>query len=736
MTTHTGWAWSEDPLGESLALARVSMDGGDSLLVGRSGKVRGRGGLDEGLLAALRDRVVSAEAELGEPAQLRWRVGEDAALAVEEVGPIEAPLPWAAMEAQGADQWGWEGLSEHAEDQWSRANAGEVFPGVMTPLTWSLTGAALDRGFATPWGRMARGRRFVALFDGYVYFNFGLILELLGNRVGMRTADFLQAVGGPEAQSEAAASESPPSESPPYAGGPPRRAAGGSGRTPPSARYAVPTSQSAAQTAPPRRGAIAEGGAARRSTADRPNYWRLFVNLPFLTWRAAVQRWLPLRWPRERAAARRERARLQVLGVDASDGEILRALRGSAQFSSDFVVFLMQCQTAAFGQVQFLLWLSEAWVGNRALALRLLQGLPNVLTAESNLELWRLAERAAQDAPAAAVIAETPAEQLLAALEADSEASWLADELRAFLAEHGHRTTAELELSTPRWSEEPAPLLATFRDYALHPQQTSLERLHARQVADRKAAEAQARRALTAHPVERWLPARWLFYLLVVRDAQALQPLRENPKYMLMQISLEQRRLYLLLGERWRARGALDTADDVFWLLGGEAQTLARHIDDAAVRGRMRSRVRRRRRQYEQWASQTPPPIRDRRGEPLASALAAAAALVAESGPLRGIAASAGVARGRARVATSPAEGRELVAGEVLVARFTDPGWTPIFPLAAAVVTEIGGMLSHGAVVAREYGIPAVVNVRGATTRIQTGDQLEVDGSAGVVRVL
>ena len=721
MSMKTGRAWSEDPLGESLTHARVSVDGGDSLLVGRSGALHARGELDRALLAALRDRVVSAEVELGEPAQLRWRVGEDAALAVEDVGPIEAPLPWAAMEAQGADQWGWEDLSEHAEDQWSRANAGEVFPGVMTPLTWSLTGAALDRGFAAPWGRMARGRRFVALFDGYVYFNFGLILELLGNRVGMRTGDFFQAVGGPEAQSE----------SPPYAGGLSAQQTGGSVRRPVQRTESAPTPPPRGAAPPLHRGAGSEG-----AISDRPNYWRLFVNLPFLTWRAAVQRWLPLRWPRERAAAAHERARLRAVGADASDGEMLRALRGSAQFSSDFVVFLMQCQTAAFGQVQFLLWLSEAWVGDRALALRLLQGLPNVLTAESNLELWRLAERAAQDAPAAAVIAATPAEELLAALEAEADAAWLADELRAFLAEHGHRTTAELELSTPRWSEAPAPLLATFRDYALHPQQTSLERLHARQVADRKAAEAQARRALTARPVERWLPARWLFYLLVVRDAQALQPLRENPKYMLMQVSLEQRRLYLLLGERWRARGVLDATDDVFWLLGGEAQTLARQIDDAAVRGRMRSRVRRRRRQYEQWASQTPPPIRDRRGAPLASALAAAAAPVAESGPLRGIAASAGVARGRARVATSPAEGRELVPGEVLVARFTDPGWTPIFPLASAVVTEIGGMLSHGAVVAREYGIPAVVNVRGATTRIQTGDQLEVDGSAGVVRVV
>ena len=515
---------------------------------------------------------------------------------------------------------------------------------------------------------------------------------------------------------------------------------GGSARGCECRRESVPTPPPRGAAAPLRRGAVRKGnGAQAPQPGDRPNWWRLFVSLPFLTWRAAVQRWLPLRWPHERAAADRERAALRAIGAEASDGEILRALRRSAQFSSDFVVFLMQCQSAAFGQIQFLLWLSESWTGERALALRLLQGLPNVLTAESNLELWRLAERAADDAPAAARIAATPAEELLAELDADPQASWLAAELRDFLATHGHRTTAELELSTPRWVEQPAPLLATFRDYALHPQQTSLARLRERQVADRKDAEAQARRALTARPVERWLPARWLFYLLVVRDAQALQPLRENPKYVLMQLSLEQRRLYLLLGERWRRRGALEAAEDIFWLLGEETLTLARRMDEPAVRGRMRSRVRRRRRQYEQWSAQTPPPLRDRSGEPIVSAAEAAAAdseAAQETGPMRGIAASAGVARGRARVATSPAEGRELVAGEVLVARFTDPGWTPIFPLASAVVTEIGGMLSHGAVVAREYGIPAVVNVRAATKRIQTGDEVEVDGSKGVVRLV
>ena len=685
MITGSGWAYSEDPSGEWIGWVRVVVEGGVSEVFVRRGAMRRDGPLLPGQLPPnqlqqLRDGVMEAEAELGEPAQVRWRLEGGETLTIEPAEPIAGPLPWGWewMEGHGVGLPGWTRIRARAGDKWSRANAGEVFPGVMTPLTWSLTGAALDRAFRTPWGKLSHGRRFVGLFGGYVYFNMGVILELLSGRLGMRTSDFLLAVGGPEEQQGA------------------------------------------------------EGGSVAGS--DRPNYRLLLSSLPFLTWRAAVQRWLPHRWPEQRRRALRRRRELQEIDVEgASDREIMRALIASGEFSSDFVEFLMQCQTAAFGQVQFLLWLSESWLGDRSLALRLLQGLPNVLTAQSNLELWRLAERAAGDASAAGVVAETPAEGLLGALAADSEASWLADELMAFLDTHGHRTTAELELSTPRWVEEPGPLLATFRDYVLHPQQSSPAKLHERQVADRQAAEGEARRALTANLLEYVLPARWLFYLLVLRDAQALQPLRENPKYALMQLSLEQRRLYLLLGERWARRGALERADDVFWLLGDEVLTLMRRLDDRSVQGRMRSRVRRRRKQQEIWESEAPPPLRDYAGVPLGAAQPAAGS---ESGPLRGIAASAGKVRGRARVATSPAEGRELVAGEILVARFTDPGWTPIFPLAAAVVTEIGGMLSHGAVVAREYGLPAVVNVRGVTTRVRTGDLIEVDGSRGEVVVV
>jgi pyruvate,water dikinase len=103
---------------------------------------------------------------------------------------------------------------------------------------------------------------------------------------------------------------------------------------------------------------------------------------------------------------------------------------------------------------------------------------------------------------------------------------------------------------------------------------------------------------------------------------------------------------------------------------------------------------------------------------------------------MRGLPASSGVVEGTARVLTGPDKMGELVPGEILVVSTTDVGWTPLFPLAAAVVTELGGPLSHAAVVAREFGVPTVVNVEGVTRAIKSGERLRVDGDRGVVERL
>src|SRR5205807_7511031 len=168
------------------------------------------------------------------------------------------------------------------------------------------------------------------------------------------------------------------------------------------------------------------------------------------------------------------------------------------------------------------------------------------------------------------------------------------------------------------------------------------------------------------------------------------------------------------------ARGRLSDEDDIFFLTLPEARRAAGGED-------MRELVAARRATYDRE--------RARRRIPrvlLSDGTDAEAALVSVGEGLRGSPASPGRASGAARVIRSPL-GARLQPGEILVAPSTDPGWTPLFLTAGGLVMEMGGMLSHGAVVAREYGIPAVVGVMGATERITTGQQITVDGAAGKI---
>ncbi|MEE9278257.1 MAG: PEP-utilizing enzyme, partial [Dehalococcoidia bacterium] len=309
---------------------------------------------------------------------------------------------------------------------------------------------------------------------------------------------------------------------------------------------------------------------------------------------------------------------------------------------------------------------------------------------------------------------------------------WLADALATYLGEYGHRSAGELEFMQPRWADDPAPLLQTFRGYVLDPGQTSADDLVQRQLRRRLELQRAIDQRLTAHWWERLFPVRRALVRYYTRWAQRYAPLRENPKFYLLAVALEQRRVLLALAARLAQRGQLHDPTDVFFLFKEELATLVDHADEPLMTARLRNRARRRRAQYDIYAAHTPPPVLG--APPLA--IPAAAAPKEEMRMLTGLAASQGVAEGLARVAATPEQGRELQTGEILVAKFTDPGWTPLFPLAAAVVTEIGGMLSHGAIVAREYGIPAVVNVRRATERIRTGQRIRVDGNRGTVDLL
>jgi pyruvate,water dikinase len=198
---------------------------------------------------------------------------------------------------------------------------------------------------------------------------------------------------------------------------------------------------------------------------------------------------------------------------------------------------------------------------------------------------------------------------------------------------------------------------------------------------------------------------------------------REAPKFHIIRLlATPARELLKPVGEWLAERGSLAEANDIFLLTLPEARR--------AVAGEnLHELVAERRQAFERE--------RARRRIPrvlLSDGTDAEAALVTVAGGLRGSPASPGVVTGVAHVITSPS-GARLEPGEILVAPSTDPGWTPLFLTAGGLVMEMGGMMSHGAVVAREYGIPAVVGVPGATDAITTGQRVTVDGSAGSVTI-
>jgi phosphohistidine swiveling domain-containing protein len=189
------------------------------------------------------------------------------------------------------------------------------------------------------------------------------------------------------------------------------------------------------------------------------------------------------------------------------------------------------------------------------------------------------------------------------------------------------------------------------------------------------------------------------------------------------------REMLLELGRRLHESGALSAAEDIFFLRIEEIEPVARgqaQFDVGQVIGERRA-------EHERNASVVPPMVVFGRFDPTT---AAPETVDNDVELFRGLAVSSGVATGKARLILRTDIGEQVLPGEILVAPFTDPGWTPYFIPAAGIIMDQGGILSHGAIIAREYGIPAVVNVGPATKIIKTGQTIQVDGNRGFVRIL
>lgn len=296
--------------------------------------------------------------------------------------------------------------------------------------------------------------------------------------------------------------------------------------------------------------------------------------------------------------------------------------------------------------------------------------------------------------------------------------AWLL-QLDSFLSEFGHRSPMEFDVGASRWWEDPSMIVDLVRaGLASHGRVPVAERI------ERLAAERDRilDAAIAASPLWRRCLMRRLKRLLALN-----MPLREAPKHYGVVVFDRIRRAARELGRRFHDRGILETEGDVFFLEWPEVVGLASGQEPAP---NLRGAIEERRRRLELYRRKKAPDMLRSDGVPVEEE----SEEQAEEGVLRGIAVAAGRAEGRVRILREP-DARQMSEGDVLVVEYADPGWTPLFPRAAALVMEIGGLMCHAALVAREMGVPSVFGVRGATTILRDGDLVEVDGSAGTVRL-
>lgn len=295
--------------------------------------------------------------------------------------------------------------------------------------------------------------------------------------------------------------------------------------------------------------------------------------------------------------------------------------------------------------------------------------------------------------------------------------------LDGFLARHGHRGTTR-ELHLPRWMDDPSLVLGLVTAYV----NSGTSHAAPRPAAPQQATDAWLAKIRASHRLLGGLRAWWAAKLL--RSARAYIAYRESQRYALDYILTEMRHLVLEIGARLVRRGLIAQADDLFFLEWEELQALWARRDTASA-GKDLPDIAARRAEFARDSAVLP-------AEWIIDGVeygGGASAAGEDASCLSGTGVSTGKVRGRARVVRSPLELGRVREGEILVAPNTDPGWTPVFPLIRGLVLETGGMLSHGAIVAREYGIPAVTGVARACTRIGDGDLLEVDGANGTVRM-
>ena len=371
-------------------------------------------------------------------------------------------------------------------------------------------------------------------------------------------------------------------------------------------------------------------------------------------------------------------------------------------------------------------WLNEQlleWLGEKNVADTLTQSVPNNVTSEMGLALLDVADVIRAHPDVVAFLEQVDDDGFVDELPNVDGGEEARAAIRSYLDRYGMRCVGEIDITRPRWSEHPTALvpviLGNVRNFA--PGAAARRFDDGRREASDKEHEVLAR--LRALPDGARKADETKQRIDCVRTYIGY---REHPKYGMVCRYWIYKQALLAEAERLVRAGALDERDDAFFLTFDELRAVAEiHRAEAGL-------IQQRKDAFRSYEALTPPRVLTSDGEMVAGSYHRDDV---PAGALLGLPVSAGTVEGRARVVLDMADAT-IETGDILVTSFTDPSWTPLFVSISGLVTEVGGLMTHGAVIAREYGLPAVVGVEHATQLIEDGQRIRVNGTDGFVEIL
>ncbi len=390
------------------------------------------------------------------------------------------------------------------------------------------------------------------------------------------------------------------------------------------------------------------------------------------------------------------------------------------------ILFDPQSHQAIMAGMEATWWLNEqlqAWLGERNAADTLTQSVAHNVTSEMGLALLDVADVIRPHAEVVAFLEREGDDGFLDELPGIPGGREARHAIAAWLDRYGMRCVGEIDITRPRWSERPTALLPLVLGNVRNFQPGEGKRRFEQGQQEAKAKELELLERLRALPDGE---AKAAETKRMIDQVRTFAGYREYPKYGMVSRYFVYKRALMEEAARLVRAGVLGEAEDVFYLTFHE-------LHDVVRTGRVDEQlIRRRKDEFTAYQALTPPRVLTSEGEVIAGAYRRDDL---PAGALVGLPVSAGTIEGRARVILDIAEA-DLEAGDILVTAFTDPSWTPLFVAIEGLVTEVGGLMTHGAVIAREYGLPAVVGVEHATRLIRDGQRIRVHGTDGYVEIL